>query len=48
MRTTRLPAAERVYYVKVTPKHIRPPIWRRLLVRGDAALGELHRFLLLR
>lgn len=28
--------------MKVTLRHIRPPIWRRILVRSDALLGDLH------
>ncbi len=30
------------YQVKVTLEDVRPPIWRRLLVRGDTRLGMLH------
>ncbi len=39
------PTEDRIYQLKITLKHIRPPIWRRLQVRGDVTLGELHRFL---
>ncbi len=35
-------ASATVYQLKVTLKGIRPPIWRRLLVRGDATLEHLH------
>jgi hypothetical protein len=45
MRKERPPVGERVYQLKITLKHIRPPIWRRLQVRGDITLGQLHRFL---
>jgi hypothetical protein len=31
-----------IYQIKVTLKDARPSIWRRIQVRGDATLGELH------
>jgi len=31
-----------VYHIKVTRKWRKPPIWRRLQVRGDTKLGKLH------
>lgn len=31
-----------VYQLKITLKDIRPPIWRRVQVRGDATLSHLH------
>jgi hypothetical protein len=34
-----------IYQVKVTLKHSKPPIWRRILVRSDITLAELHRIL---
>ncbi len=34
-----------VYQLKVTLRGLRPPIWRRFLVRDDATLAELHQTL---
>jgi hypothetical protein len=34
-----------IYQLKVTIADIRPPIWRRLLVRGDVTLFKLHKIL---
>jgi len=34
-----------IYQLKVTLRHIRPPIWRRIQVRSDVALLKLHRIL---
>jgi len=45
MRAMPLPVGERVYQLKVTLRRIRPPIWRRLQVRGDTTLGQLNRYL---
>jgi hypothetical protein len=35
-------ATSRVLQLKITLKHTRPPIWRRLLVSEDLTLAELH------
>lgn len=34
-----------IYQIKITLKHSRPPIWRRIQVTGDTKLGKLHRIL---
>lgn len=34
-----------VYQLKVTLEGIRPPIWRRIQVRGDISLFKLHKIL---
>jgi len=34
-----------VYQLKVTLRDIRPPIWRRIEIREDATLTQLHRVL---
>jgi hypothetical protein len=34
-----------IYQIKVTLKHSKPPIWRRIQVSGDISLGKLHRIL---
>ena len=31
-----------VYQFKITLKNIKPPVWRRLLVRSDSSLGQFH------
>jgi hypothetical protein len=31
-----------IYQIKVTLDESKPPIWRRILVRSDITLGELH------
>ncbi len=35
----------KIYQIKVTLHGPRPPIWRRIQVRGDTTLAELHRIL---
>jgi hypothetical protein len=37
--TTEIP----VYQIKILLRHIQPPIWRRVLVRSDSTLADLHR-----
>jgi hypothetical protein len=34
-----------IYQIKITLKHSRPPIWRRIQVTGDTKLGKLHHIL---
>ena len=34
-----------IYQIKVTLKHSKPPIWRRIQVRGDTRLDKLHHIL---
>ena len=34
-----------IYQIKVTLENIKPPIWRRLLVRSDITLADLHRII---
>ncbi len=40
---TRRPA--QIYQIKVTLTDLQPPIWRRIQVRGETTLAELHRIL---
>lgn len=42
MAAWRKPASDTVYQLKISLRGARPPIWRRLLVRGDTDLGTLH------
>jgi hypothetical protein len=32
-----------IYQIKITLRHSRPPIWRRIQVAGDTKLGKLHK-----
>jgi len=34
-----------IYQLKITLSKIRPPIWRRVLVRGDTTLLKLHKII---
>ena len=34
--------SESVITVKVTLRRVRPPVWRRLVLRGSMTLGDLH------
>ena len=42
MTVTKRKADVPIYQIKVTLEGSKPPIWRRLLVRSDITLGELH------
>ncbi len=35
-------ASKNAYQLKVSLKHIRPPIWRRIQINGDSTLEDLH------
>lgn len=37
--------ASEIYQLKISLKYIRPPIWRRVQVRGDVTLAKLHRII---
>lgn len=36
-------STDKIYQIKVTLRHSKPPIWRRLLVSGDATLFDMHK-----
>jgi hypothetical protein len=42
MKASKGTAVAPIYQIKVTLEDTRPPIWRRLLVRSDITLGDLH------
>jgi len=42
VRTENSTSEPRIYQLKITLKGIRPPIWRRILVRADTPLDRLH------
>jgi hypothetical protein len=45
MATTKSTAAKPILQIKVTLEGSKPPIWRRLLVRSDSTLADLHRII---
>lgn len=45
MATKKQAKPEEIHQLKVTLKHFRPPIWRRILVTGDTTLDRLHQIL---
>ncbi|MGG6270658.1 plasmid pRiA4b ORF-3 family protein [Leptolyngbya sp. AN03gr2] len=45
MPTRKSSASASVYQIKVTLLELRPPIWRRVQVRSDITLGELHQII---
>lgn len=42
MATRRRDVNDSIWQLKVTLRHIRPPIWRRIQVSGDTTLYNLH------
>ncbi|MBN2432421.1 MAG: plasmid pRiA4b ORF-3 family protein [Acidobacteria bacterium] len=38
-------STQSIYQIKVTLRHSKPPIWRRLLVSGGVTLNELHKII---
>ncbi|MGI8614038.1 MAG: plasmid pRiA4b ORF-3 family protein [Nocardioidaceae bacterium] len=40
--TRRITAKTKIFQLKIQLAHIRPPVWRRVLVPGEIDLGELH------
>ena len=42
---TRAKKSSGIYRIKITLRHVAPPIWRRIEVTADTKLGKLHRIL---
>jgi hypothetical protein len=42
MAARRITARTRIYRLRITLLDVRPPIWRRILIPGDATLAEVH------
>ena len=42
---TSLGSSNLVYQLKITLKHVKPPIWRRIQVKSDIPLKVLHRII---
>lgn len=45
MATVKKLRSDTVFQLKITLKHIKPPIWRRVLVQSDTKLPDLHKIL---
>jgi hypothetical protein len=45
-RATKAGRAQHIYQLKVTLEEVEPPVWRRVLVPGDIALGILHQVII--
>src|SRR3989338_9161464 len=42
---TRAKKSSGIYRIKITLRHVAPPIWRRIEVTANTKLGKLHRIL---
>jgi hypothetical protein len=40
-----LPKPSQIYQIEITLRDSRPPVWRRIQVRDDITLAELHKVL---
>lgn len=45
MTAMKIDPPQRLYQIKVTVQETDPPVWRRLLVRSDTTLLQMHRIL---